>query len=111
MSMKNYRLIRTKERFRLRHGILPVLVMGAIYYFADHAVYGPHGFFAMIQLRKDVVVLEAQAAQVREMRERLDHQVSFLRPESVDPDLLDERVRASLGYVSHDDIKIYRTDK
>ncbi len=109
--MRGYTLIRTKERFRLRHGILPILVIGGIYYFADHAVYGPHGFFAMIELRKQTTVLETQAAEVREMRERLDHQVSFLRPESVDPDLLDERVRASLGYVSPNDMKIYLNDK
>jgi cell division protein FtsB len=36
----------------------------------------------------------------------LDLRVSNLRPEHVDPDLLDERIRATLNLVSPDDIVI-----
>ena len=48
-----------------------------------------------------------QLNEVRQSREQLDRQVALLRPESLDPDLLDERARATLDLVHPDDIVIF----
>lgn len=106
--MKDYGLIRTREPLRLRHALIPLVCLVVIGYFAYHAVYGRHGFISWLSLQNEVETLERQLAEVRATREQLDQQVSLLRPESIDPDLLDERARATLGFANPNDIVIFR---
>jgi len=101
-------LIRTTEPLRLRHALIPVVCLIVISYFAYHAVYGRHGFIAWLSLQNRVDTLSQQLNDVRQAREQLDRQVALLRPESLDPDLLDERARAGLGFSHPDDIVIFR---
>jgi cell division protein FtsB len=49
-------------------------------------------------------VLEGELAGLKEVRERLERDVSLLRPESLDPDMLDERARAILNLAHSDDL-------
>lgn len=106
--MDSYGLIRTSEPLRLRNALLPIICMIVIGYFAYHAVYGRHGFIAWLSLQNRVDTLEQQYAEVKATREQLDRQVALLRPESLDPDLLDERARAALGFANPDDIVIFQ---
>ena len=43
----------------------------------------------------------------REIRRDLERDVALLRPESLDPDLLDERARAALGFAHPDELTIF----
>jgi cell division protein FtsB len=106
--MKELGLIRTQEPLRLRHALIPVVCLIVLSYFAYHAVYGRHGFIAWLSLQNSVDTLEQQLAEVRATHRQLDQQVSLLRPESLDPDLLDERARATLGLAHPNDIVIFR---
>jgi cell division protein FtsB len=106
--MKDLGLIRTREPLRLRHALIPLACMIVISYFAYHAVYGRHGFIAWLSLQNRVDTLEQQLAEVRATHDQLDRQVALLRPESLDPDLLDERARATLGLANPNDIVIFR---
>lgn len=108
--MREYGLIRTREPLRLRHALLPLVCLIVIGYFAYHAVYGRHGFINWLAIQNQVDTKEQQLADLRATRQRLDRQVSLLRPESVDPDLLDERARATLGFANSGDVVIF-TDK
>lgn len=108
MVMKDMGLIRTREPLRLRHALVPLVCLIVIGYFAYHAVYGRHGFIAWLSLQNSVETLDLQLAEVRAAREQLDRQVALLRPESLDPDLLDERARATLGFANPNDIVIFR---
>ena len=107
--MKDIGLIRTREPLRLRHFLVPLVCLIVISYFAYHAVYGQHGFIAWLSLQNRVDTLDQQLAEVRGAREQLDRQVALLRPESLDPDLLDERARATLGFANPNDIVIFRS--
>jgi cell division protein FtsB len=42
--------------------------------------------------------LEAKRDVIRAERQTIEHRVSQLRPQSLDPDLLDERAREVLGF-------------
>lgn len=106
--MKELGLIRTREPMRLRQALIPLACLIVLSYFAYHAVYGRHGFIAWLSLQNTVDTLEQQFAEVRATHARLDQQVSLLRPESLDPDLLDERARATLGLAHPNDIVIFR---
>jgi cell division protein FtsB len=83
--------------------ILSLLVTG---YFAFHAVYGSRGLLAWRELSQHHrQLLEASASKKAEV-EALDHRVKLLRPAKIDPDLLDERARAMLGYVGKDEVVV-----
>ncbi len=82
----------------------PVLGIALTGYFAYHLVEGERGFKAWLRLNGEIRTATANLEAVRTQRATLEIKVSNLRPEHVDPDLLDERIRATLNLVSPDDI-------
>jgi cell division protein FtsB len=82
----------------------PVLGIALTGYFAHHLVEGERGFKAWLHLNGEIRTATANLEAVRAQRAALEIKVSNLRPEHVDPDLLDERIRATLNLVSPDDI-------
>jgi cell division protein FtsB len=84
----------------------PILGIALTGYFAYHLVEGGRGFKAWLRLNQEIRTAAANLASVRAQRSALDLRVANLRPDHVDPDLLDERIRATLNLVSPDDIVI-----
>ena len=84
----------------------PVVGIALTGYFAYHLVEGERGFKAWLRLNREIRTAIANLEAVRNQRTALDLTVSNLRPEHIDPDLLDERIRATLNLVSPDDIVI-----
>ena len=84
----------------------PVVGIALTGYFAYHLVEGERGFKAWLRLNRETRTATANLEAVRTQRAALDLRVSNLRPEHIDPDLLDERIRATLNLVSPDDIVI-----
>ncbi|MGE0233743.1 MAG: septum formation initiator family protein [Flavobacteriaceae bacterium] len=66
-------------------------------YFSYHAFVGGYGLLSMRELKAQNALLGAKLAALREQEADLQHRVSLLRPESIDPDMLDERARALLN--------------
>lgn len=104
--MGSYRPIR--EPFRLRHALIPAVCLVIMVYFAYHGVQGRHGLISWLGLSHEIEGLEADLARVTATRERLESHVALLRPESLDPDLLDERARGILGLANRDELTIFR---
>src|SRR5512134_3397181 len=84
--------------------IFPLLACGAAGYFAYHLQTGDHGLEARTALQGRKDVLEGELAGLTEVKQRLERDVSLLRPESLDPDMLDERARAILNLAHQDDL-------
>jgi cell division protein FtsB len=94
---------------RRAHVVLgPILGIALTGYFAYHLVEGERGFNAWLRLNRDLRAATANLEAVRAQRAAIELKVSNLRPEHVDPDLLDERIRATLNLVSPDEIVIMR---
>jgi cell division protein FtsB len=92
---------------RRAHLVLgPVIGIALTGYFAYHLVEGDRGFKAWLRLNREIRTAAANVESVRAQRAALELRVSNLRPEHVDPDLLDERIRATLNLVAPDDIVI-----
>jgi cell division protein FtsB len=92
---------------RRAHLVLgPVVGIALTGYFVYHLVEGERGFKAWLRLNREIRTATANLEAVRTQRAALDLRVSNLRPEHIDPDLLDERIRATLNLVSPDDIVI-----
>lgn len=73
-------------------------------YFAWHAWKGPRGYPYRDGLEARVAMLQLKYDGLRQQREKLEHRVSLLRPESIDPDLLDEMARAKLEMAKPGDV-------
>jgi cell division protein FtsB len=93
-------------RRRARHAIFPLLSACAIFYFGYHAVHGEYGLGAYLKLHKQIAALQVEHTDLVAQRTELEHRVSLLRPDSLDPDMLDERARALLGFAHPDDLVI-----
>ncbi|WP_205042270.1 FtsB family cell division protein [Rhodoligotrophos defluvii] len=80
--------------------------LGALGYFTWHGLHGSRGVERVAELKLEVGRLKEQLAGLREQRLALERRVVLLRPESIDPDMLDEEARASLGFVHENDRSI-----
>lgn len=85
-------------KVRARQIAGPVIGMCVVVYFAYHAVQGDRGLLALGKLRGEVDTLQARVLDARDERFELQAKVQMLRPDSVDPDMLEERARLLLGY-------------
>jgi cell division protein FtsB len=86
----------------------PLVVTALVLYFGYFAVYGKHGLVNWIRLNHEIELKQAELDAVREDRQALEHRVRLLRPESVDPDLLEEQARARLGLSEPDEVVILK---
>ena len=93
-------------RRRARFILGPVLGIALTGYFAYHLVEGDRGLLAWLRLTREIRAENANLEAARTQREALDLRISNLKPDHLDPDLLDERVRATLNLVAPDEIVI-----
>ena len=93
-------------RTRAHHIIGPVIAATVFAYFAYHAVQGDRGLLAWFKLGQQVEDARFEYERISARREDLAARVRLLQPGSLDRDLLEERVRAMLGYVHRDDVVI-----
>ena len=84
----------------------PLLGMALTGYFAYHLVEGDRGLRAWVRLTQELRVAKENLAAVSAQRTELEHRVSHMRPDHVDPDLLDAQVRRTLDLVRPDEIII-----
>ena len=84
----------------------PVFGLALIGYFAYHLVEGDRGLRAWLRVNQELRAAKATLAEVAADRAALEHRVSHMRPDHVDPDLLDSQVRATLDLAAPDEIVI-----
>lgn len=102
----------TKEiRRRARHVVGPFLGLTLVVYFAYHTVQGDRGLMAWWQLNQQVKQAEETLAQLDETRTTLDRRASLLRPDHLDPDMLEERARLMLNMGRDDEVVVLRGAK
>jgi cell division protein FtsB len=93
-------------RKRARHIAGPVFAISVFGYFAYHSVQGDRGIIAWLQLEQQVEIAEATLEKVSRDRSALEHRARLLRPDNLDPDMLDERTRQVLSVARPDEIVI-----
>jgi len=94
---------------RRRRAVLTVLglyTFAALFigYFAANAFTGNHGLRAQQDLEQQLTAMKGELAQLKAERALWDRRVSLLRADRIDPDMLDERARALVGYVDRRDL-------
>lgn len=84
-------------RRRLRYAVAPLVGMGAVVYFSYHIVQGDRGLIAWVHLKNEIGKAEETLGGIRAQKTELEKRVSLLRPDSLDPDMLEERARIMLN--------------
>ena len=101
---------------RRRRTILTALglyIFAALFigYFAANAITGNHGLRAQQDLDQQLAAMQEELAYLKAERMLWQRRVSLLRSEQLDPDMLDERARAQLGYVDPHDLILLLTPR
>ena len=105
-------MVRTTSLIRyLKRALFLALTALVLVYFGYHAVIGDRGLLAWFQLEQQALELKKELAEVRAIRRHMEHQVALMRPESLDPDMLDRRAREVLNLAHPNEITILRTVK
>jgi cell division protein FtsB len=77
---------------------------GLLGFFGWHAFYGQRGFDYREKLALESVKLGNDLSVVEKQRSHFEHRVSLLRPESIDPDMLDEMARMTLDVAASNEL-------
>jgi cell division protein FtsB len=90
----------TRKRFRTFLNALALYTIAALVigYFGVNAYSGNRGLRAQQDLDQQITQLSRELAALKAERAAWERRVSLLKPESIDPDMLDERARALLDY-------------
>lgn len=92
---------------RLGQAIAPVIAFTIMVYFIFHSVEGDRGLLAYWSLQDRVADIAKVRDEIIEKRQHLEQRVIAMRPNHLDPDLLDERARAMLNAAHPDDLIIF----
>jgi cell division protein FtsB len=94
-------------RHRARHAVLPVFCVSLVGYFVYHLIQGDRGLIALSHLNRDIGQLETDVAVAKSERAAIERRTTLLRPNSIDPDMLDERSREVLGFSRPGEVVIF----
>ena len=84
-----------KRKFDL---IVLFVCSGLLAYFGWHGYYGPRSFDHRDALAAKAEALDAKVTGIREERQALERKVALMRPQSIDPDMLEELARSTLDF-------------
>jgi cell division protein FtsB len=73
-------------------------------YFAVNAFTGNHGLRAQADLDQQLASMQTDLDQLKGERALWERRVALLRSDKIDPDMLDERARALLGFADPRDL-------
>jgi cell division protein FtsB len=98
----------TRNRFRAVLNALALYSLAAalIGYFGVNAYNGNYGLRAKQDLDQQIAELSGELATLKAERGSWERRVSLLKPESIDPDMLDERARTLLNYADPRDLTL-----
>jgi len=90
----------SRSRFKAFVTGVALYMMAAmlIGYFGVNAYTGKYGLNAQQELDQEVFTLTAELIRLQQERTHAEQRIALLRSDSLDPDMLDERVRVQLNY-------------
>ena len=83
---------------------LYIFAAAFIGYFGVNAFTGNHGLRAQADLDQQLASMRGELSHLKAERALWERRVALLRSDRLDPDMLDERARALLGFVDPRDL-------
>ncbi|WP_428408932.1 FtsB family cell division protein [Hyphococcus sp.] len=100
-------MLRLRFLFDIAFPALVMCLTGILLY---SSVVSDTGYRSLSALEKEAAEKEAQLNELQARRIELEKRADLLNPKSLDPDLLDERIRGVLGYTREGDVVISRRE-
>jgi cell division protein FtsB len=100
----------TRKRLRTLLNALALYIIAALVigYFGVNAYSGNHGLRAKQDLDQQIAELSEELGNLKSERASWERRVLLLKPESIDPDMLDERARVLLNYADPRELTLRR---
>jgi cell division protein FtsB len=91
----------------LRYLLLPAVAAAFLGYFGFWMFNGYYGVWAKARLDLEASELRAQLADLKTQRQDLQRRIALLRPDNLNPDMVDERARESLNVMRPDELVVF----
>ncbi len=75
-------------------------------YFAVNAFTGNRGLRAQQEIEQQLALMQTELAEVKAEKTLWERRVALLRPDKIDPDMLDERARVLIGLADPRDVTL-----
>ena len=99
-------MTRQHRQSPLRRLWMPLLTAAFLGYFGFHTFNGSYGKWALDRMVVQAAALDSQLADLKRERTELQKRVSFLRPESLDADMVDVEARTQLNVLRPDELVV-----
>jgi cell division protein FtsB len=93
-------------RSPLRRLLLPALTAAYLGYFGFHAMHGSYGLSARADIEAEAAQLQAELDALQAERQAMDARAALLRPDAIDPDMVDELARRDLNVIAPNEVVI-----
>ncbi|HLD95677.1 MAG TPA: septum formation initiator family protein [Alphaproteobacteria bacterium] len=93
-----------------KKAIGPLIGGCLIFYFVYHLLNGDRGVFSWRRLELKVKEAERVRDDLNAQKQLLDTKVNLLRPDSLDPDLLEQRAKEVLGFKHESEVTLDASD-
>jgi len=93
-------------RRRLRGMALPLVFACVTVYFGYHAIHGSRGLLSLFAFEEEIARAHDTLAETGRRQAELSARVALMRPESLDPDMLEEQARRTLNLARPGDVSI-----
>lgn len=97
---------RQRKNSRLRRLLLPLGSIAVVAYFGYHSFNGDYGIWSRDRMQRESIRLEAELKDLKAQHAALALRAQLLRPQSLDPDMIDERARRNLDVLHPDELVI-----
>lgn len=95
---------------KLQQIVGPIIAITLLGYFVYHIIQGERGFLSWMRLKQKIATLEHKLEQVKDEQSALEQRVYLMRPDSLDPDMLEEQARKYLNYGDKEEITIHDSE-
>lgn len=85
---------------------VPLFAFAFLGYFGYHAYNGAYGLQSLERLEAEALTLKAQVDKLKEERAAIERKVAWLKPDSLDADVVDTEARMSLNLLRPDEVVI-----
>lgn len=84
----------------------PIIAISLLSYFIYHIIQGERGFISWRRLTHKIENAQHELDKTKAEETLLENRVRLMRPETLDPDMLEEQARDKLNFAHQDEIVI-----
>lgn len=84
----------------------PIIAISLMGYFVYHMIQGERGLLSWRRLSQKIELAEDKLKTIQKEQSQLEQRVQLMRPNSLDPDMLEEQAREKLNFARKDEVII-----